>query len=81
MKKKEQIFEQVKSVLVERIGVEPESIQMGSKMNDDLGLDSLDRVELTIELEREFDVTITDDEFESLVTIKDIVKYLKSKIK
>ena len=73
------MFEKVKEVLVEAINVEEDVITMEANLKDDLGIDSLAAVELSLELETEFDVRIEDDELAKLVTVADIVKLLESK--
>ena len=73
------MFEKVKEVLVEAINVDEDMITMEANMKDDLGIDSLAAVELSLELETEFDVRIEDEELAKLVSVADIVKLLESK--
>lgn len=73
------MFEKVKAVLVEAINVDEDVITLEANLKDDLGIDSLAAVELSLELETEFDVRIEDDELAKLVTVADIVKLLESK--
>lgn len=73
------MFEKVKDVLVEAINVDEEVITMEANLKDDLGIDSLAAVELSLELETEFDVRIEDEELAKLVTVADIVTLLESK--
>lgn len=73
------MFEKVKEVLVEAINVDEDMITMEANLKDDLGIDSLAAVELSLELETEFDVRIEDEELAKLVTVADIVKLLESK--
>ena len=73
------MFEKVKEVLMEAINVDEDMIKMEANLKDDLGIDSLAAVELSLELETEFDVRIEDDELAKLVTVADIVKLLESK--
>lgn len=73
------MFEKVKAVLVEAINVDEDVITMEANLKDDLGIDSLAAVELSLELETEFDVRIEDDELAKLITVADIVKLLESK--
>ncbi len=70
-------FERVKSVIVDQLGVDEESITMESSFVDDLGADSLDIVELIMGLEGEFDLEIPDDEAEKISTVGDAVNYIK----
>lgn len=73
------MFEKVKEVLVEAINVDEDVITLEANLKDDLGIDSLAAVELSLELETEFDVRIEDDELAKLVTVADIVNLLESK--
>ncbi|MFH5836619.1 acyl carrier protein [Proteiniclasticum sp. C24MP] len=69
------IFEKVKAVLVEELTLGEEEITMESNF-EELGIDSLDLVELVMKLEEEFDITI--EESEELKTIKDVVEYIST---
>ena len=73
------MFEKVKEVLMEAITVDEDMIKMEANLKDDLGIDSLAAVELSLELETEFDVRIEDEELAKLVTVADIVSLLESK--
>lgn len=73
------MFEKVKEVLVDAINVDADKITLESNLKDDLGIDSLAAVELSLELETEFDIRIEDEELAKLVTVQDIVTLLESK--
>lgn len=78
------IFERVKKIGIEQLGVEDKDVNMESSFTDDLGADSLDLVELIMALEEEFStpeakIEIPDEEAEKLLTVKDVVEYLKGK--
>lgn len=73
------MFEKVKEVLMEAINIDEDMIKMEANLKDDLGIDSLAAVELSLELETEFDVRIEDEELAKLVTVADIVSLLESK--
>ena len=73
------MFEKVKEVLMEAINVDEDMIKLEASLKDDLGIDSLAAVELSLELETEFDVRIEDEELAKLVTVADIVSLLESK--
>ena len=73
------MFEKVKEVLMEAINVDEDMIKMEANLKDDLGIDSLAAVELSLELETEFDVRIEGEELAKLVTVADIVSLLESK--
>jgi acyl carrier protein len=72
------VFEKVKKIIVEQLGVEEDEIAMESSFIDDLGADSLDIVELIMALEEEFDLEIPDSEAEKLATVGDAVDYIKN---
>lgn len=72
------IFDDVKAVIVEQLSVNADEVKLESKFVDDLGADSLDVVELVMELESKFDVEIPDEEAEKISTVKDVVDYIKS---
>ncbi len=73
------ILEKVKEILVEELDVEEENITLESKIKDDLGADSLDLFELISKIEDELDVTIEEDDYGKLVTVKNIVDYITEK--
>lgn len=66
-------FEQVKGMLVEKLGVSEDKVTLESEIIKDLGADSLDLVEMLLSLEETFGVTVTDEQTESIKTVKDIV--------
>ncbi|MEN8906548.1 MAG: acyl carrier protein [Clostridiales bacterium] len=72
------VFDKIKKIIVEQLGVEDEDVVMEASFIDDLGADSLDIVELIMALEEEFDIEIPDSEAEKLVTVGDSVEYIKS---
>lgn len=72
------VFEKVKKIIVEQLGVEEDEINMESSFIDDLGADSLDIVELIMALEEEFDIEIPDNEAEKIACVADAVDYIKN---
>lgn len=72
------VFEKVKKIIVEQLGVEEDEITMESNFIDDLGADSLDIVELIMALEEEFDLEIPDSEAEKITIVGDVVEYIKN---
>lgn len=70
------VFDQVKHIIVEKIGVLPENVTMKSSMTDDLGCDDLDVAELIMVIEQEFEISIPDQYSENFKTVKDIVDYI-----
>ena len=71
------IAERVKKIIVEHIGVDEKIVQGYSKIQDDLGIDELDSVELVIALEEEFGCTIPDDDFVTFHTVQDIIDFIE----
>lgn len=76
----EEIFERVSSILAEELGIDRSIIEMESNFIDDLNADSLDIVDLVVEMEHEFDLSIPDDEAERIKTVGDAVKYIANNI-
>ena len=72
------IFEKVKKIIVEQLGVEEDEILPESTIIDDLSADSLDIVELMMALEEEFDVEIPESDSDKINCVGDIVDYIKS---
>ncbi|AIF43790.1 acyl carrier protein [Virgibacillus sp. SK37] len=72
------VFDRVKAIIVDRLDVEEEKITMEASFKDDLDADSLDVVELVMELEDEFDMEIADEEAEKINTVGDAVNYINS---
>ena len=76
----EEIFEKVKTVIVEQLGIDEASVRMDSSFLDDLGADSLDIVEFIMALEEEFGIEIPDEDVEKIVTVRDVVEYISENI-
>lgn len=76
----EEIFEKVKGIIVEQLGVAETAVTMEASFIDDLGADSLDIVELIMALEEEFDIEIPDADAEKVVTVTDVVDYIKDHV-
>ena len=76
----EEVFEKVKAIIVEQLGVAEASVTMEASFIDDLGADSLDIVELVMALEEEFDMEIPDSDAEKVVTVSDVVEYIKEHV-
>lgn len=72
------MFDKIKKIIVEQLGVEEDDVTMESSFIDDLGADSLDIVELIMALEEEFDLEIPDSEAEKISTVGDVVDYIKN---
>ena len=76
----EEIFEKVKAIIVEQLGVTDTSVTMEASFIDDLGADSLDIVELVMAIEEEFDIENPDSDAEKVVTVGDVVDYIKENV-
>ncbi len=76
----EEVFEKVKAIIVEQLGVAEASVTMEASFIDDLGADSLDIVELVMAIEEEFDIEIPDTDAEKVVTVGDVVDYIKENV-
>lgn len=71
------MFDRVKELIVEQLGVDKEKVTPDAKLIEDLGADSLDVVELVMAFSDEFGIDIPDDAAENIQTISDVVSYLK----
>ena len=76
----EEIFDKVKEIIVEQLGVAEDHVNQEASFIDDLGADSLDIVELIMALEEEFDIEIPDEDAEKVVNVGDVVDYLKENL-
>ena len=77
----EEVFERVKNIIVDQLGATESSVTMEASFIDDLGADSLDLVELIMALEEEFGIEIPDGDAEKVVTVGDVVSYIKENVK
>ena len=71
------VFETVREILVDQLDVDEDAVTMEASIQNDLGADSLDIVDLVMSLEEEFDCEIPDEEIENIKTVGDIVKYIE----
>ena len=69
--------DKIKEIIMDKLGVEESKITMEANFINDLGADSLDQVELIMQLEEEFDMEISDEDAESLVTVGKVYDYIK----
>ena len=76
----EEIFEKIKNIIVDLLQVPEDSVTLESHFIDDLGADSLDLVELIMGIEEEFNIGIPDGEAEKVVTVGDVVEYIKENV-
>ncbi|MCD6254297.1 MAG: acyl carrier protein [Thermotogae bacterium] len=77
---KEEIFEKVRTLVAEKLGVDEDEVELESSLEEDLGADSLDLVDLTMAIEDEFGVRVEDEELEKIKTVEDIVKRLSKEL-
>jgi acyl carrier protein len=73
-------YDKVKDVIIDKLGVEEEKISLEASFVDDLGADSLDTVELIMQLEEEFGIEIPDEDAEKMTTVKAAVDYIENHI-
>ena len=76
----EEVFDKVKEIIVEQLGVAENAVTQEASFIDDLGADSLDIVELIMALEEEFDIEIPDADAVKVVTVGDVVDYIKDNV-
>ena len=76
---REEVFEQVREILVERLDVKEDDVNMGAHLRDDLEADSLDLVELIMDLEERFGVKISDEEAQSITTVGEAVDFISER--
>ncbi len=69
-------FQTLKDIIVDQLGVEEDAVTMDTSFADDLEADSLDMVEIMMALEEEYDIEISEDDAEKIVTVGDAVAYL-----
>lgn len=71
------IQNRVKAIIVDKLGVDESEVKPEATFTNDLGADSLDTVELIMELEKEFNITIPDDQAEKIATVGDAIAYVE----
>ena len=73
-----EIADKVKQIIVDKLGVDDAEVTNEASFTNDLGADSLDTVELIMEFEKEFDISIPDEQAENIQTVGDAIEYLES---
>ena len=76
----EELLKKITAVVVEKLGVKPEDVTPDASFVNDLGADSLDRVELVMALEDEFDIEILDEDAEKFIKVSDVLSYIQNKL-
>ena len=75
-----EIAQKVKSIIVDKLGVEESEVTPEASFTNDLGADSLDTVELIMEFENEFNISIPDDQAENISTVGQAIQYLEQNV-
>ena len=81
VKKMSEIATKVKAIIVDKLGVDENEVTPEASFTNDLGADSLDTVELIMELEKEFNIAIPDDQAEKINTVGDAIAYIENNTK
>jgi acyl carrier protein len=76
-----EVAQKVKKIIIDKLGVEESEVTPEASFTNDLGADSLDTVELIMEFEKEFNISIPDDQAESITTVGQAITYLEEHIK
>ena len=76
-----EIASRVKAIIVDKLGVEESEVTNEASFTNDLGADSLDTVELIMEFEKEFGISIPDDKAETIQSVGDAIKYIQENAK
>jgi acyl carrier protein len=74
------VEEKVKKIIVEQLGVDEEDVTPDASFVDDLGADSLDTVELVMAFEEEFGIEIPDEDAEKILTVQNVMDYIKERV-
>ena len=80
MSEKSEIAEKVIGIITDKLGVETSEVTNEASFTNDLGADSLDTVELIMEFEKEFNISIPDDQAENIGTVGDAISYLEKNV-
>lgn len=78
---RKEIVEKVKLIIGEQLGVDEAEVTSSASFMDDLGADSLDQVELVMALEENFDLDISDEDVEKILTVQDAIDYIDKHVK
>lgn len=74
------MFEKVREIIAEKLNVDQEEVKLESSIVDDLGADSIDLIELIMNLEEEYGISISDEEAVKLKTVGDVVDFINSQV-
>ena len=71
------VFEKIKEIIIDELGIDESKVTMDARFKEDLGADSLDAVEIIMQIEEEFGVEINEDVISNMKVLGDIVKYIE----
>lgn len=80
MDKKQVVFEKIKEMIIQELGVKPEKVVLSAGLAEDFGADSLDALELFNQIESEFLITISDEAATEMKDVTDLVEYVYDKV-
>lgn len=80
MEKQELVFEKIKEMIIQELGVKPEVVKLEAGLAEDFGADSLDALELFNQIESEFLITITDEAATDMKNVQDLVDYVSDSV-
>jgi acyl carrier protein len=72
------VFEKIRAMIVEDLNVPEEKVTLEARLAEDLGADSIDAVELIMNIEEAFNIEVSDEQAQSIKTVGDLVKYIES---
>ncbi|HHT81996.1 MAG TPA: acyl carrier protein [Acholeplasmataceae bacterium] len=75
------VFEKLKNMIVNDLGVSESKVTLDARLSEDLGIDSIDAVEIVMFIEDEYDISVSDEDAFALKTVKDLVTYVENLIK
>ena len=75
------VFEEVKKIIVSELNCKPEQVTLDVNLKDDLGADSIDAVQIVMDIEDTFGITVDEDNAQSMLTVKNIVDYIEANTK
>ncbi|MBQ6783185.1 MAG: acyl carrier protein [Acholeplasmatales bacterium] len=75
------VFEEVKKIIVSELNCKPEQVTLDVNLKDDLGADSIDAVQIVMDIEDTFGITVDEDNAQSMLTVKNIVEYIEANTK
>jgi acyl carrier protein len=74
------IFDEVKEILVEQLGVDENDIELSSSLTDDLGADSIDAIDIVMSIEDQYSIEVPDETIETMKTVEDIVSFIENNL-